>query len=171
MLEGFDYFDPDPEQNRIRSAHHEAAHAVLSWCFGIPIREVAIWHKGGHCIRSEEVKETEARFGAVRGKRVIAVITRAGLCAQKHMKMECPAYGCDEDSQQMRRAAAEESAITGEKESAVTGELLQVLYAEQEAQVLVDLYWHRIEALAQALLVTPTMDGREAFAIIEAAKR
>jgi len=167
-MKRFDLFNLDRELNRLRMAHHEAAHAVITWAHRIELREVWLSADGkeGYSDRVED-KDNEqlyARMGKREALRALAMIALAGGCAQRRWQAETYSYGCDSDMAMaitcLRRLAEDFPDLA---------ESLDDVCVATDA--LVAEHWTKITALAGELLQRGTIPGNEAVTIIERASR
>jgi hypothetical protein len=144
----------DTRNERLRAAYHEAGHAVVAWKLGIPIVELAIETLPGHGELARGLRTIEETRGTTAMHVAAAVFMLAGHCAQVRWDPECASRGCEQDRAEANRHA---NAL-----------LVSLRTFEQQAEELVHGDWHRVDALASALVERPVMPGADAVRIIEA---
>jgi ATP-dependent Zn protease len=140
---------------RTQVAYHEAGHALAAWKLGIPFIEVSVLPRPGHGevataldVIAEQRGETAMHVSA-------AVFLLAGQCAQLRWDPGSFSIECEHDLA-LARPHAERL-------------LVQLSTFETQAAELVQSDWHRVQALAIALIERPTIAGDDAVRILEGA--
>jgi hypothetical protein len=157
------FFDPNTHEvnsalNRQRMAYHEAGHAVAAWVKGLKLGDTHIGGRDGHFEYVETDAELVARFGPADAIDVRVVVRLAGGCAQRRKDPQFIGFGCDEDNRGV-------DVLTRELAGSCRAQLLNA------TEALVENHWHRVEALAVALLDRGTVGGTEATKIIKFAPK
>ena len=151
-------------------AYHESAHAVVHHCFGHPIASIEIGDNTGRCVLLPEYEEHFNTSG------VVEVARRESLC---RYIMACCAGKCAMDRWHGYKADSDHNwkqsddykqalsyALEINQGDSVGAELL-VKWLARRAELLVERYWSRIDALAFALLDKEKLSGAEISEILK----
>jgi hypothetical protein len=165
------------QSRRIRSletcAFHEAGHAVVAWHERIAVRWIAIGSFGGVCRTADPIAGLTIKAGQVdhawgRGAASIRV-DLAGMIAQRRYRRS--SFRRRQVGTDIERASTLAFLMMGSDAAAIA--LLELLYSE--SQTAVHSHWHRVDAVAGALLKREAslgvgaLRGEEALRLIRAA--